>query len=84
MGDVSNDYEFIEDGDFIKIGETKETRLICTYNVTSTTEATKLTLYSEQFTAMEVDGIDVNVADSYTFTTTGEHNVKYTLKMKRF
>lgn len=81
----SKDHIFIEDGDFIKINEgTKETRLVCVYNVTTTTEATQLLSTSISATniidSMEVDGTDIDVVNEYTFTTTGEHIVKYTLK----
>jgi hypothetical protein len=79
-GDASKDSVFTEDGDFINVGE-KETRVVCTYNVTSTTEATKICYYTTGFTSMEVDGTEVTLATEYTtFTTTGEHIVKYTLK----
>ena len=81
-GDTSKEYIFDQDGDFIKVGE-KETRVVCTYNVTSTTEATQL-LYSgitlSEIASMEVDGINATVATVYTFTTTGKHTVKYTFK----
>ena len=78
-GDASKDNVFAEDGDFIKIGEAKETRLVCTYNVTSTTGATSL-VDTYYFDSMEVDGIETTIASAYTFTSTGEHTVKYTLK----
>ena len=57
--------------------------MVCTYNVTSTTEATQL-LYSgitlSEIASMEVDGINATVATGYTFDRIGEHTVKYTLK----
>ena len=81
-GDASKDSVFATDGDFINVSE-KETRVVCTYNVTSTTEATKL-LYSgltlSEIASMEIDGVNATVATGYTFTTTGEHTVKYTFK----
>ena len=81
-GDPSKEYIFGENGDFINVEE-KETRVICTYNVTSTTEETHL-LYSgltlSEIASMEVDGVNATVATGYTFTTTGEHAVKFTLK----
>ena len=79
-GDASKDNVFSEDGDFIKIGEAKETRLVCTYNVTSITEATQIYYKTSGFTSMEVDGTEVTLATGYTFDTIGEHTVKYTLK----
>ena len=82
-GDASKDSVFSEDGNFINVGEAKETRVVCTYNVTSTTEATKL-LYTgltlSEIASMEVDGVNTTVATGYTFTTTGEHTVKFTFK----
>ena len=84
-GDPSKEYIFGENGDFINVEE-KETRVICTYNVTSTTEATNLIYIDfaaqnfENF-SMEVDGVELTaVKDKYTFTTTGEHIVKYIFK----
>ena len=59
-----------------------ETRLIATFNVTSTNTPTSI-LYSgaiSQFIAIEIDGVvQPSVVSSYTFDTTGEHTVKYTL-----
>ena len=52
--------------------------LIVKYNVTSTTSPTKL-YYSSNWTSMEVDGVKMTPQSSYTFDTTGEHTVKFTL-----
>ena len=62
-----------------------ETRVVAKYNVTSTSNSTPLSSsYGEgieTFSAMEIDGVaQPNVVSSYTFSTTGEHTVKYTLK----
>lgn len=56
-------------------------RLIAVYNVTDTSEPTPLYCGSfEGFTSMEVDGVELSEATStYSFDTTGEHTVKYTL-----
>ena len=58
-----------------------ETRLIGKFNVTSTENPTKiLNAYNTQFTSIEIDGVEQpSVAASYTFSTTGEHTVKYSL-----
>ena len=64
-----------------------DTRLICKYNVTNTTEAIELAYSpyyhdyaSENFSEMEIDGVvQSSIISSYTFDTTGEHIVKYTL-----
>ena len=77
-GDASPYYIFSVDGNFIKI---KDTRVVCTYNVTSTTSAINLfkgSIYS--FVSMEVDGVDTPLTTTYKFSTTGKHIVKYTLK----
>ena len=68
-----------------------ETRVICTYNVTTTEEPTLL-LYGDDgdcsrpdvdiyeiFSGMEVDGVEQELDQYYQFNTTGEHIVKYTL-----
>lgn len=54
-----------------------------TFNVTSTTEPTKIAngnAYAiSGFTKMCVDGVKVPVTDTYTFDTLGEHTVQYKL-----
>ena len=52
-----------------------------TFNVTSTTSPTVLCYSSvtSAFTEMYVDGVQINVTSAYTFNTTGEHTVGYTL-----
>ena len=66
--------------DFISTGETKETRVVATYNVTST-GSTQICSATTGFTSMEVDGVEITaVTTGYTFSTTGEHTVKFTLK----
>ena len=56
-----------------------ETRVVATYNITSTSEPTTLCASVANVSAMEVDGVDSTVATSYTFNTTGNHTVKFTL-----
>ena len=56
--------------------------ITATYNVTSTTSSTSLleSHYSlSNVKYMEIDGISVEPMLSYTFTTTGEHVVRYTI-----
>ena len=57
-------------------------RVVAKYNVTSTGNPTQL-CYSDavsQFSAIEIDGVaQPSVVSTYTFSTTGEHTVKYTL-----
>ena len=58
----------------------RETKLVCTYNVTDTTNSTKLCNNVSDFTSMEVDSILLdNVITEYTFDTVGEHTVKFEL-----
>lgn len=79
--DKTKEYIFIDDGDgFITLEKKNNTRLVCKYNVTSTTEATRIANRTSGFTSMEVDGVETTVASAYTFTTSGEHTVKFTLK----
>ena len=66
--------------------ENKVDGVVAIFNVTSTTVATKIayssTTYSvsSNFDAMEVDGVKLqNVVGDYTFSTLGNHMVKYTL-----
>lgn len=60
--------------------EVKETRIVCTYNVTSTTSTTKVCNNTSNFTSMEVDGVLLDsVTTGYTFETAGEHTVKFEL-----
>ena len=55
-----------------------------TFNVTSTTSPTQLCHSSaiSYFTEMYVDGVKIDVASGYTFSTTGEHTVQYILADK--
>ena len=57
-----------------------ETRLVAKYNVTSTSENTYICGNYSGFSEVEIDGVvQPNVVDRYTFDTTGEHTVKFTL-----
>lgn len=59
-----------------------ETRVVAKFNVTSTSSPTQLCYSSSinQFSTIEIDGVaQPSVVDEYTFSTTGEHTVKYTL-----
>ena len=60
-----------------------ETRVVAKFNVTSTSNPTKIgyNRYISGFSAIEIDGVEQpSVVSAYTFSTTGEHIVKYTLK----
>ena len=57
-------------------------RVVAKFNVTSTSSATQIiyTYFTYQFSEIEIDGVvQPSVVSSYTFDTTGEHTVKYTL-----
>ena len=59
-----------------------ETRLVAKYNVTDTTIATNIMNSSatSQFSEIEIDEVvQPSVVSTYTFDTTGEHTIKYTL-----
>lgn len=79
--DKTKEYEFISDGDgFLKISEAKE-GVLCTYDITSTTEPSTLcyTGYTFFSSTMLVDGIETTSSSAYSFSTTGEHTVKFLL-----
>ena len=60
--------------------EPKETRLVCTYNITDTTRETYVCNNNSSFTSMEVDGVLLDsLTTEYTFDTVGEHTVKFEL-----
>ena len=57
-------------------------RVVAKYNVTSTSISTRIgyNAYISGFSAIEIDGVEQqSVVSAYTFSTTGEHTVKYTL-----
>ena len=59
-----------------------ETRVVAKFNVTSTSSPTQLCFNDavRQFSAIEIDDVvQPSVVSAYTFSTTGEHTVKYTL-----
>ena len=59
-----------------------ETRVVAKYNVTDTSNPTPIGYkqYTSGFSEIEIDGVvQPSVVSAYTFNTTGEHTVKYTL-----
>src|SRR5574344_1574471 len=54
--------------------------ITATFDVTSTTEPTKL--YNSGIAAMSIDNVYVGVTSAYTFNTLGEHTVQYKLNDK--
>ena len=61
----------------------KEYRVVAKFNVTDTSSPTQIIsedAWELPFSAIEIDGVaQPSVVSAYTFTTTGEHTVKYTL-----
>ena len=53
--------------------------IVAKYNITSTTTATKICNNTLSFSQIYVDGTAITPATTYTFTTTGEHEVVYIL-----
>ena len=56
--------------------------LVCTYNVTDTTSATKLCENVSNFTDIIVNGVSIGLETEYRFSTTGEHTVEFVLEDK--
>ena len=57
-----------------------ETRLVAKFSVTDTVNQTKILNKESAFSSVEIDGVELPaVVSAYTFNTTGEHTVKYTL-----
>ena len=54
-------------------------KVLCKYNVTDTSSSTKLLNSTNNIGSMIVDGVEQQVVSSYTFNTTGEHTVLFTL-----
>jgi hypothetical protein len=58
-----------------------ETRIVAKFNITDTSNPTKIASATTNFSSIEIDGVEQpSVTTGYTFSTTGEHTVKYTLK----
>ena len=57
-----------------------ETDLVIIYDVKSTSTPTNITNHPDYLTSMEVDGVEVSpITTGYTFSTTGEHEIRFTL-----
>lgn len=80
-GDQSKDYpnvSYIQATDEVKWYKYDPEYVVCKYNVTSTESATKLLNGTSNITEQYIDGVLQNsVQANYTFSTTGEHIVKY-------
>ena len=73
---------YCEDNNDVHYNPWTDPRLIATFNVTSTSSATNIMFSNatNDFSEIEIDGVvQSGVVSSYTFDTTGEHTVKYSL-----
>ena len=71
---------YCKDNDDVHYNPYIDTRLVCNYNVTSTSEPTVLMSNKNIFKSMEIDGVMLDeLVTKYTFDTTGIHTVKYEL-----
>jgi hypothetical protein len=84
--DKEKDYpniSYIQGSDEVKWNKYDPDHIVAVYNVTSTSEATKLLLNTRNISKMWIDGVEQpSVVDSYTFDTLGEHIVKIGLSNK--
>ena len=66
--------------DDMKVHYVPETRLVAKFNVTITGSEIRIASGTSNFSSIEIDGVvQPSVTTGYTFSTTGEHTVKYTL-----
>lgn len=81
--DTNKDYpnvSYIEGTDEVKWYKYDPDHIVAVYNVTSTESATTLLYMNSNITYQIIDGVQQqSVQTSYTFSTTGEHIVKYKL-----
>lgn len=71
---------YIQETNEVKWEKVKPYFIVCNYNVTSTSEATKLLNSDLQITNQSIDGVRQDtVQTTYTFDTLGKHTVKYKL-----
>ena len=57
----------------------EQNQVLCKYNVTDTSRPTTLFGSANNFSSMSIDGEEKDVTNSYTFNTTDEHTVLFTL-----
>lgn len=81
--DMSKDFpniSYIQGTDEVKWNKYDPDHIVAVYNVTSTSNATKLLNKDSGITYQIIDGVKQDaVQTSYTFDTLGEHTVKYKL-----
>ena len=72
---------YVERDNTVHYNKPKETRVVAVFNVTSTTNETKIGYNVSNVDKIEIDGVLLDsVVNSYTFDTLGEHTIMYTLK----
>ena len=62
-----------------KVHYAEELSIIVTINITKTNSATTITHDTDNVSKVIIDGEDVGVVDSYQFSTTGIHTIKFIL-----
>ena len=68
-------------GNFNGTLQNKPNFITATYDVATTSSATKLFYTAaNSFSYMEIDGVEVTPVNSYKFSTTGAHTVRFTVK----
>lgn len=81
--DMNKDFpniSYIQGSDEVKWNKYDPDHIVCVYNVTSTSEATKLLNSKTSLYYQIIDGVRQDTAQmNYTFDTLGEHIVKYKL-----
>ena len=79
--DMEKDFpniSYIQGSDELKWNKYDPDHIVCVYNVTSTSEATKLMYYTTGLVYQIIDGVKQDAFQTtYTFDTLGEHTVKY-------
>ena len=79
--DLNKDFpnvSYIQGSDEVKWNKYDPEYIVCKYNVTSTSEATKLLYSNSGITYQIIDGVKQDTVQlNYTFDTLGEHTVKY-------
>lgn len=79
-GDTSKYYMFAADGDLLKLKE----MLVCIFDDCGGSDFPYVLIYKysdlSNIVSMEIDGVDVTIANSYNFSKKGKHVIKYALK----
>ena len=80
LGSLTISKVFVGDEQIFPSSQPVETDLVIIYNAKSTSTPTKITNHTDYLTSMKVDGGEVSpVTTGYTFSTTGEHEIRFTL-----